>query len=117
METVSAVLFAEASAALGRLQGRRPLLFGRHLFNICQTKGVTLWRSRNQPASTPVGRVGGAVLKFSRISAPRVQHALTVLGAKGVLGQGASKKISARIDPGLLEAARAKMGVITTRTS
>jgi hypothetical protein len=51
------------------------------------------------------------VLKFSRISAPRVQHALTVLGAKGVLGQGASKKISARIDPGLLEAARAKMGV------
>jgi hypothetical protein len=57
------------------------------------------------------------VLKFSRISAPRVQHALTVLGAKGVLGQGASKKISARIDPGLLEAARAKMGVITTRTS
>ncbi len=51
------------------------------------------------------------MLKFSRISAPRVQHALTVLGAKGVLGQGASKKISARIDPGLLEAARAKMGV------
>jgi hypothetical protein len=51
------------------------------------------------------------VLKFSRISAPRVKHALTVLGAKGVLGQGASKKISARIDPGLLEAARAKMGV------
>jgi hypothetical protein len=51
------------------------------------------------------------VLKLSRISAPRVQHALTVLGAKGVLGQGASKKLSARVDPGLLEAARAKMGV------
>jgi hypothetical protein len=44
------------------------------------------------------------------MAAPRVQHALTVLGAKGVLGQGGSRKVSARIDPGLLEAARLKMG-------
>jgi hypothetical protein len=52
-----------------------------------------------------------AALKLARVSAPRVQHALTVLGAKGVLGRSPSKKISARVDPGLLEAARAKMGV------
>jgi hypothetical protein len=52
-----------------------------------------------------------AAIKLSGILAPRVQHALTVLGAKGVLGQGASKKVSFRVDPGLLEAAREKMGV------
>jgi hypothetical protein len=52
-----------------------------------------------------------AALKLSGISASRVQHALTVLGAKGVLGQGASKKISARVDPGLLAAARERMGI------
>ncbi len=68
--------------------------------------------AESKSAGVHTRRAGrGAVLKLSRISAPRVQHALTVLGAKGVLGQGASKKLSARVDPGLLEAARAKMGV------
>jgi hypothetical protein len=52
-----------------------------------------------------------ATFKVSGISGPRVKHALTVLDAKGVLGQSASRKVSARVDPGLLEAARAKMGV------
>ncbi len=50
-------------------------------------------------------------LKLSGAAAPRVQHSLEALGAKGVLGQSASKRISARVDPGLLEAARARMGV------
>jgi len=48
---------------------------------------------------------------LSGVSTLRVQHALIALGAKGVLGQGASKKVSVRVDPGLLEAARAKIGV------
>jgi len=74
--------------------------------------------AESKSAGAHTRRAGrAAALKFSRISAPRVQHALTVLGAKGVLGQGASKKISARVDPGLLEAARAKMGLDKTRTS
>jgi hypothetical protein len=73
-------------------------------------------RSITMTASKSVGAHGRragrtAALKLLGISTPRVQHALTVLGAKGVLGQGASKKVSARVDSGLLEAARAKMGV------
>ncbi len=52
-----------------------------------------------------------AELKLSGVSAPRVRHALTVLSAKGVLGRGVSKKVSVRVDTGLLEAARLKMGV------
>ncbi len=63
-------------------------------------------------ASGPSRRTNRAVaLKLAGVSTARVQHALTVLGAKGVLGQGATKKISARVDPGLLAAAREKMGV------
>jgi hypothetical protein len=50
-------------------------------------------------------------LKLSAFPTPRVRHALTFLSAKGILGQGASKKVSARLDPGLMEAARAKIGV------
>lgn len=50
-------------------------------------------------------------LKPSAFPNARVQHALTFLNAKGVLGQGGSRKVSARLDPGLLEAARAKIGV------
>jgi hypothetical protein len=40
----------------------------------------------------------------------RVQHALSTLSAMGILGKGGSTKVSARLDPGLLEAARAKLG-------
>lgn len=43
--------------------------------------------------------------------APRVQHALASLAARGVLGRRASRKVSARLDPDLMEAARAKLGV------
>jgi len=50
-------------------------------------------------------------LKLSGVAAPRVRHSLEALGAKGILGHNASKRISARVDPGLLEAARARMGV------
>ena len=45
--------------------------------------------------------------RLGGVSTPRVQHALGVLGAKGVLGQGASRKVSVRVDPGLLTAALA----------
>jgi hypothetical protein len=40
----------------------------------------------------------------------RVQHALSVLGSRGVLNKGKSTRVSARLDPGLVEAARAKLG-------
>jgi hypothetical protein len=46
----------------------------------------------------------------TRFKSLRAQHALSTLGAKGVLGKGRSTKVSARLDPGLLEAARAKLG-------
>lgn len=52
-----------------------------------------------------------AALKLSAFPTTRVRHALTFLNAKGILGRGGSKKVSARLDPGLLEAARAKIGV------
>jgi hypothetical protein len=52
-----------------------------------------------------------AALKLSAFPTPRVRHALTFLSAKGILGQAGSRKVSARLDPGLLEAARAKIGV------
>jgi hypothetical protein len=52
-----------------------------------------------------------SLLKPSAFPTARVQHALTYLSAKGILEQGGSKKVSARLDPGLLEAARAKIGV------
>jgi hypothetical protein len=41
----------------------------------------------------------------------RVRYALMFLRAKGVLGQSGSRKVSARLDPGLIEAARARIGV------
>ena len=52
-----------------------------------------------------------AGLKLSAFPTIRVQHALTFLNAKGVLGNAGSKKVSARLDPGLMEAARAKIGM------
>ncbi len=67
-----------------------------------------------EPTPTPArgrkARRAGAA-KIATFKAPRVQHALAVLRARGVLGHGASKKVSARLDPGLLEAARAQIGV------
>lgn len=56
-------------------------------------------------------RAGG--VSISAFKSLRVQHALSRLSAKGVLGQGGSTKVSARLDPGLLEAARAKIGAKT----
>lgn len=53
---------------------------------------------------------GAALAKLSAMSTPRVRHALSFLSAKGLLGRSPSKKVSARLDPGLLEAARAKIG-------
>ena len=53
---------------------------------------------------------GAALAKLSAMSTPRVRHALSFLNAKGLLGRSPSKKVSARLDPGLLEAARAKIG-------
>ncbi len=50
-------------------------------------------------------------LKLTAYPTTRVRQALTFLSAKGVLGQGGSRKVSARLDPGLLDAARAKLGV------
>ncbi len=44
---------------------------------------------------------------------PRLQHALSILSAKGVLGHAGSTKVSARLDSGLLAAARAKIGART----
>jgi hypothetical protein len=46
----------------------------------------------------------------SGVKSLRVQHALSTLAARGVLGKGASTKVSARLDPGLMAAARAKIG-------
>jgi hypothetical protein len=51
---------------------------------------------------------GGAAFE-----SPRVQHALSTLSARGVLGKGGTTKVSARLDPGLLEAAREKIGAKT----
>jgi hypothetical protein len=48
--------------------------------------------------------------RASALENTRVKHALAVLTAKGALGRGGSTKVSARLDPGLLEAARAKIG-------
>ena len=50
-------------------------------------------------------------LKIEVFKTPRVQHAVAGLLARGVLNRSGSKKVSARLDPGLLEAARAKIGV------
>ena len=51
-----------------------------------------------------------ATPKVAAFQAPRVQHALAGLIAKGVLGRSGTRKVSARLDPGLLDAARAKLG-------
>ena len=40
----------------------------------------------------------------------RIQHAITALRAKGLMGGGGSTKVSARLDVNLLAAARAKIG-------
>jgi len=62
-------------------------------------------------ASAQGRRAGRAAAhKLSGVSSSRVRHALKVLSAKGVLGRSALKKVSVRVDPGLLEA-RAKMSV------
>lgn len=53
-------------------------------------------------------RASGANL--AGVKSLRVQHALSALTAQGVLGKGGSTKVSARLDPGLMEAARAKIG-------
>jgi len=62
------------------------------------------------PAPENARASGAALAKLSIISTPRVRHALSFLSAKGLLGKSPSKKVSARLDPGLLEAARAKIG-------
>jgi hypothetical protein len=63
------------------------------------------------PARSRKPRRAPAIKMAAFKAAPRVQHALAALSAQGVLGNGGSKKVSARLDPGLLEAARAKIGV------
>jgi len=44
---------------------------------------------------------------------PRVQHALSNLAARGLLGRSGSTKVSARLDAGLLAAAKTKIGART----
>jgi hypothetical protein len=61
--------------------------------------------SAASPKARKRGGGGGGGLKSLRL-----QHALSTLGAKGVLGKSGSTRVSARLDPGLLEAARAKLG-------
>ena len=53
------------------------------------------------------GAQGGGLMES------RVAHALELLKIRGVLGAGGSRKVSARLDQGLVDAARAKMGVAT----
>jgi hypothetical protein len=65
----------------------------------------------NPKAATGPKSKRPAALKLSAFPNTHVRHALTFLSAKGILGQGASRKVSARLDAGLMEAARAKIGV------
>ena len=94
---------------------------GRYGYCACRTLGTICVRRRRGGLAVADHKSEGrrsrgtATPKLSAVSTPRVQHALAVLDAKGILGQGGSRKVSARLDPGLLEAARAKMAWSTTR--
>lgn len=66
--------------------------------------------SQLSASERPARKPRPANLKLSAFAAPRVRHALSFLKAKGLLGRKASRKVSARLDPDLMEAARAKIG-------
>lgn len=51
------------------------------------------------------------VVAADPITAARLTHAVTALAASGRLRGVRSKRISARVDPGLIEAAKAKSGL------
>ena len=66
-----------------------------------------------QTTSTTKSAKRAGKIRLGGMDNLRVQRALSVLREKGVLGKSASTKVSARLDPGLMEAARAKIGAKT----
>jgi hypothetical protein len=66
-----------------------------------------------EPRANKATRKASGGVRIAAFKNPRVQHALSTLSAKGVLGKGGTTKVSARLDPGLMEAAREKIGVET----
>jgi hypothetical protein len=69
---------------------------------------------KNREVSTG-GRAprGRSVAQVGGVMGSRVAHALELLKTRGILGGGVSRKVSARLDQGLVDAARAKMGPAT----
>jgi len=55
----------------------------------------------------------GSSLAGQALGSVRIQHALSSLKAKGLVGKNGSTKVSARLDSDLLAAARAKIGAKT----
>lgn len=64
-----------------------------------------------KPASSRPARARSIAGSPDAVTAARLAHALEALAKKGQLAGARTRRVSARVDPGLVEAARARTGI------